>query len=110
MTMARWFALALAAGAVILLPGRVAAQDVGKPVFATPKRIKAGEKFAGAGRIYPSPVVYDVDGDGKPDLVIGDLPGRVTVARGVGEAGDPAFGPETPLESADGKALKFHNW
>lgn len=56
--------------------------------------------------MYPSPAVFDVDGDGVLDVVIGDLAGRVTWARRAG-AGLEA---EQALKSADGKNLKFHNW
>ena len=69
-------------------------------------RIKAGEKLLGEGRYYPSPVLHDVDGDGTPEILVGDLMGRVTVAR----RGENAVGGETPLKGADGKPLKFHNW
>jgi len=77
--------------------------------FAAPKRIKAGDKFMGQGRMYPSPVFHDVDGDGLKDVVIGDLIGKVTVALQIpGEA--IAFGREEPMLRSDGKPLKFHNW
>ena len=69
--------------------------------FAAPQRIKVGSKFLGEKRYYPSPVLHDVDGDGKKEIVIGDLTGRVTVA---------SADSETPMMMADGKPLKFHNW
>lgn len=77
--------------------------------FAPPVRIRAGDAFAGEGRYYPSPVLHDIDGDGRQDLVIGDLVGAVTVARR--DAGDaPTFAAEQPLKGKDGQPLKFHNW
>ena len=67
----------------------------------------AGDKFLGEGRYYPSPVMHDIDGDKRPDLVIGDLMGRVTFAPGTAHA---AFGAEVKLKSRSGDDLKFSNW
>ena len=112
MNIARRHALALAAaGCAALLSSHAAAQKAEDEVrFAAPKRIHAGDAFLGEGRLYPSPALHDVDGDQRPDLVIGDLFGRVTVAhRAAGDAG-PSFGAEKKLKAANGKPLKFHNW
>ena len=80
----------------------------GDPVkFAAPKRLMAGDAFLGGGRLYPSPAIRDMNGDGHLDVVIGDLMGRVTVAYG---AGDGALGAEENMLLADGQPLKFHNW
>jgi len=77
--------------------------------FAAPVRIMAGDSFLGEGRLYPSPVVHDFDGDGHADIVIGDLFGRVTVA-----SGDPSrpmtFAAEKKVKGKDGELLNFHNW
>jgi len=74
--------------------------------FAAPQRIAAGDAIAGAGRLYPSPVLFDIDRDGKADLLIGDLIGNVTVARRT----DDGFAAEQKLLDRDGKPLRFHNW
>ncbi|GAB4150698.1 MAG: hypothetical protein Fur0037_19310 [Planctomycetota bacterium] len=76
--------------------------------FAEPVRLMAGEKFLGHGRLYPSPVFWDVDGDGRLDVVVGDLPGRLTFALRRGEGLD--FEPERKLTDAKGKQIDFHNW
>jgi hypothetical protein len=77
--------------------------------FAAPKRIMAGDKFLGEGRLYPSPVLHDMDGDKRADLVVADLFGNVTVAK---RAANPpmAFAAEGKVMDRDGKPLKFHNW
>jgi hypothetical protein len=51
-------------------------------------------------------VLHDVDGDGRRDIVVGDLMGSVTVALRT----DDGFAAEKPLQDRDGKPLKFHNW
>ncbi len=108
----KFHALTLAtAGCAILLVSPAAAQgsdDTAK--FAAPKRIKAGDGFLGEGRLYPSPVLHDVDGDKRPDVVVGDLFGKVTFA--CREASHPAvvLGAEKQLKDRSGEQLKFHNW
>ena len=104
----RLFALVLVGNAVLFgSPGW--ADETGAARVAAPERIRAGDAFLGAGRYYPSPVLYDVDGDQRLDIVVGDLMGRVTVARRwAGKA--PAFLAEKPLPDRDGKPLRFHNW
>jgi hypothetical protein len=78
--------------------------------FAPPVQLNAGGKLLGGGRLYPSPVFHDINKDGIPDIVVGDLRGRITIAlRSPGN--DPlAFAAETELNAADGKVLDFHNW
>ena len=93
-----------------LVPGfapRVAAQE--GDLFAPPVRIQAGNAFAGYGRMYPSPAFHDVDGDGLLDVVIGDLPGRVTWARRLPGEG-LRFEAEQKLKTAGGDPLDFGNW
>src|SRR5262245_49623043 len=88
---------------------QVAAQDGASGTFAAPVRLRAGEAFLGENRLFPSPVFYDVDGDGQLDVVVGDLIGKMTVAlRKPGK--QLAFAAETKLMAADGKEIDFHNW
>lgn len=110
MRIARLRALSLLmVGCAVLLNAQAAAQDKAKAQFKAPKRIQAGDAFLGEGRLYPSPVLHDVDGDGLRDIVVGDLFGKVTFAPQIpGE--EVRFGPEKPLKGRDGKPLKFHNW
>lgn len=81
------------------------------PQFAPPVRLKAGDTFLGENRLYPSPVFHDLDGDGRVDVVVGDLVGVLTVApRANAAAAAPAYGPETKVLGADGQPLDFDNW
>jgi len=103
------FALTMVASAILLTsPG--SADETNRTRFAAPQRIRAGDAFLGEERLYPSPVLHDVDGDGRPDIVVGDLFGRVTVAHRLAAKSPVAFGVEKPLNDRDGKPLKFYNW
>ncbi len=77
------------------------------PTFAPPVRLKAGDKFLGENRLYPSPVYQDMNGDGQADIVVGDLRGHLTVAH---RAAGATFGDEAKVMAADGKILDLQNW
>jgi len=80
------------------------------PTFAAPVRLTAGDQPMGQGRLYPSPSLHDLDGDGVAEMVIGDLFGKLTVSKRIpGENTNLWTAPE-PLKGADGKPLKFSNW
>jgi hypothetical protein len=99
------------AGCAVLLGSGATAQEVGAtPAFAAPKRLQAGDAFLGEGRLYPSPAVHDVDGDGRADIVIGDLVGRITYAPRSNQGSAPVLGAEKQLKDRSGEQLKFHNW
>lgn len=78
--------------------------------FAAPVLLLAGDKPMGVSRLYPSPVLHDMDGDGRADVVLGDLPGRLTVSVRLDGDGPARFGPEEPLLARDGAQLDFQNW
>ena len=103
-------AAAMAGGASLGAAAQQPAAPPQSPTFATPVRIQAGDKHLGEGRLYPSPVFHDVDGDGRLDIVVGDLPGALTYAPRMPGDGPPRFGKEQPLLGAGNKPIKFHNW
>jgi hypothetical protein len=80
------------------------------PKFAEPVRLMAGDPLLGEGRLYPSPVYQDMNGDGLLDIVVGDLRGLLTVALRLPGEGPPKFGAESNLKALDGKDIDFHNW
>jgi hypothetical protein len=96
--------------------GRAKAQHASAPApepltrFAAPVLLQAGEKLMGARRLYPSPALHDLNGDGLADVVLGDLPGRITAALRLAGDGPARFGPDEPLLAQDGKPLDFQNW
>ncbi len=100
----------LTIGAAALCQAPAAAQAVGNEAkFAEPVRIMAGDKYLGENRAYPSPAFHDVNADGLVDVIVADLPGRVTVA--LGSSKKPmSFGKEKPLLGKDKKQLDFGNW
>jgi hypothetical protein len=91
---------------ILLTAATAVAQETS---FAPPVRLRAGEAFLGQGRLYPSPVYHDLDGDRLADLVVGDLRGHLTVARRVAGA-TPTFAKEDKVLGADGKIVDLQNW
>ena len=77
-----------------------------KVEFAPPVQMVGGGQPLGGRKMYPSPAAHDVDGDGKLDLVLGDLPGRITWPR----RGVDGMEREQPFEKTDGTQLNFSNW
>jgi len=78
--------------------------------FAPPVLLLAGDEPMGKRRLYPSPVLQDMNGDGRADVVLGDLWGRITVAPRLAGEGAPRFGKDEPLLTRDGEPIDFANW
>ncbi len=77
-------------------------------LFAAPVQLTAeGEPIADM--TYPSPTLFDLDGDGMRELVIGDIFGSVRVAEPQAEEAGLAWSACEKLQS-DGKDLRLNNW
>lgn len=78
--------------------------------FAAPVLLTEAGAPLGRGLLYPSPALFDVDGDGAAELVLGDLIGNVWKhERSEGED-TLAWSKRERVQASDGKDLKFNNW
>ena len=102
-----WSLAALGLFALVVPEGDDVAHPPAEARFAPPVRMKAGDAFLGGGRTYPSPSLHDLDGDGRLDVVVGDLAGNVTVATGLEDGG---FAKEAAVKNREGEPLTFDNW
>lgn len=108
--------LACAAFAVALPALAATPQNAGEKAqasedhFAPAVELRAGDGLMGAKRLYPSPALYDLNGDGRLDILIGDLRGLITVAQRSDSTNPLLYGEDQPLLARDGKPLNFENW
>ncbi len=76
--------------------------------FHGPVALTAGGK-ALEGILYPSPTIFDVDGDGADELMIGEIFGSITISeRATGE--DPLAWDKAKKMMTGGKPIKLNNW
>lgn len=60
-----------------------------------------------------APTLYDVDGDGKPELITGGVSGELGIHRSENisqDGGDLAWGSRQVFEDASGEAITLTNW
>lgn len=65
------------------------------------------------GYSYPAPALYDMDGDGSPELYAGDLRGTIYVfkkSKGERRGDWSAWDEADVLKDAEGKPIDFNNW
>lgn len=83
-------------------------------VFERPVRISVADAplNAVAKKRYPSPAMFDVDGDGKAELVIGDLMGNLGYYENLNTSGigDPVWDSREELQGISGKPIRTPNW
>lgn len=86
----------LAAAIASLLAAPAAfAQELGKPV-----RLEADGKPIDTEIGHATPALYDFDGDGKRDLLVGQFGGgKMKIFRNLGTNAAPRFGPEEFLKA-----------
>ena len=81
-------------------------------IFESPVRLMKDGKPIAHRASFPSPAIYDVDGDGADELLVGSLRGTIDVFENVNESkdGDPVWGDRVNLEDSAGKKIKVTNW
>ena len=83
-------------------------------IFAPPIRINVdGEPLNTLEKKkFLSPAIFDVDDDGKSELVVGDLWGDFGVHENLNTSGkgDPEWGARTALKDTEGKEIRTTNW
>ncbi len=86
----------------------VDAQSADAAQFGAPEQLTADGK-AMTGMHFPSPTLYDIDGDQQQELIIGDLRGFVQVAQPGGDKAGLNWSKLEHLQS-NKKPLKLNNW
>lgn len=86
----------------------------GPSLFARPVRLNVDGAPLNtvAKKKFPSPAIFDVDGDGQTELVIGGLMGSVGVYenQNTSGTGDPVWGAREPFKDAEGNTIRTSNW
>ena len=102
--------------ALPLLSGVSSAEEKGpagatQGMFDRPIRLKAGDAYVDTGKYvaHTGPLLYDYDGDGKTDLLVGNFAGSIQLFRNTGTREAPVYEAKGLLE-ADGKPVKVPNW
>lgn len=77
-----------------------------------PLMVKGKPLNSAAKQRFPSPALFDVDGDGQTELVTGSLMGSVRVYENTNSTGkgDPVWAASKPLKDADGDSIRTSNW
>ena len=87
--------------------------EFGNATFEAPLRLTVGNSplNTAAKQMYPSPAMFDVDHDGKSELVVGDIFGSLNVYENQNDGeGDPVWSSHNALTSTNGEAIKVPNW
>lgn len=76
-----------------------------------PERLKSADTFIDMGKqiAHAGPSMFDFDGDGKRDLIVGNFRGTLALYRNAGSAAEPEWEGKGFLE-AEGKEVQIHNW
>lgn len=104
--MRRWTAVVLVACVLASTGAADRSSDLEAPV-----RLEAGDAIidTGAHGGHAGPAFADYDGDGLPDLLVGNLQGYIQLYRNVGTRKAPKFEDKGLLE-VDGRPVRFNNW
>ena len=91
-------------GIAVIVMATASPSGAAEVTFEAPELILDASSY-----LYPSPVFEDIDGDGKRELLIGDLRGGVAVYEYKGDGQSHKWGEPVKLQ-AGGKDAKLPNW
>lgn len=76
-----------------------------------PVRLEAGGEIIDHGECvgHTGPYLFDLDEDGKQDLLVGDFSGHIHIYRNTGTSRAPVYAQGRKLE-VDGEEVRIHNW
>ena len=81
-------------------------------LFEAPVRLMSDGKPLEARDSFPSPAIYDIDGDGVNEMTVGGLRGNLEVFEDSNKSGqgEPIWKSRGSLKDSDGKRIKLTNW
>lgn len=83
-------------------------------LFEAPVRLTVNDSPINADKKVTNiaPTLYDVDGDGNPELITGGVSGELGIHKSedVSRDGDLTWGPRQVFEDASGEAITLTNW
>ena len=81
------------------------------PIFESPEMIMGAGKPLASDILYPSPAIFDIDNDGKNEMIVGSIFGAIAAAENeADENGEPVWAACQPVNSTKGEPLKLNNW
>ena len=83
--------------------------EVSPDLFAAPARVTTVGEKKFESLLYPTPVLQDLNQDGRPEMVVGDLVGNLFRCERQKQETDLHWSELAPLQ-ADGQPLKLDNW
>ena len=97
-------------GTIILLS--LSSMVVAQTKFAEPVFLKIDDAPMNESgeMMYPSPVIFDIDNDGKDEMVVGTIFGGIFSCENSGEANAPVWEAPQPVNSTEGQPLELNNW
>lgn len=105
--------ISLAIGVALMLVGVEGFGHEDPALFCEPNLVYAGKEplNADARIMYPSPAVFDIDQDGKDELVIGSIFGGLYSCEDMSDAeGIHRWGVPVRVLTVDGEPIQLNNW
>ena len=96
---------------ITILSLGMTAPGAGADDLMPPVRLQAGGEFIDTGKCiaHSGPYLFDLDEDGKQDLLVGDFSGHIHFYKNMGSNKAPSFAEGQLLES-NGEVIEVPNW